>query len=800
MIFTENEFKAAALKIIDNNKLSISDKMKKFERIINTHGSENGYKNSMVRLVEEYVEKNTWTVKENANMGYCHNAQVLHSAGVPIKEYVLYNLDQIDPKISQAHNSGDIHLHDLKLGTCCYCYGGDIRHILLHGFASGTRNANKSAPPKRFEVALSQICNAIFCITGEVAGAVSFNDLDIYLAYYVKMDNLSYEEVRQAMESFIFNLNIQSRLGGQTPFSNIGMSLKVDPIKNKPIIYNGEELTGRYGDIEDYQQYIDMINLAFVDVMLKGSYDGKPFSFPIPTYNVISKDVFDNRVGDEIMKMTSKMGTPYFANYITTDLDPEEIRSMCPMHEDTVVVVKHDSVRPRETTLKKLAAVYKTHDTCKVSCKGKWFNAKLVSIKPESAFAFYTEFGTKVIFEGRHKQPYRIDDGPMQIATAAEIYDIYLSGTGHSIFFPSEYNDYDETLEKYNGFYWHKLSKAYKKEVKEDVKYYCFAVDSDEHLFKLANGIVTHNCRVNLRLSDLKKQMGNAYLANANTGSIAVVTMNLSRFGYIAKTEEEFFNLLDENLDLAAKSLDWKRQHITRMFEKGLFPYIKSYLGDSGFRMFFSTIGVIGGHEACINFLGKGIETKEGFEFSMRILNHILKRCQEYTDKYNAVFNLEATPAEGTCYTLALKDKKLFGDSIYMSGTPECPYYTNSTMLPVGLCQDPIEVLKHQTPLQDTYTSGTVLHLYLSDKVPSPIPVKKFIQNVFGNYKIPYMSISPTFVICPKHGYSFGEHCQDDTCNEDVVIYSRVTGFYRPIDSFNPGKQREYIERTSFKI
>lgn len=1029
--------------ILNDSSIDLVEKMQRLERYLNIEGPTLGFKPKTVKNVEEYLEQNTWKVQENANMGYCHNAMILHTAGSNIKDYIMYRLNKIDPDISKAFIDGDIHIHDSTLGTCCYCYGGDIKHILLHGFGNEQPNAMDSLPPKHFDVALSQICNAVFCITGEVAGAVSFNDIDVYLAYYILKDNLTYGEVKQAISSFIFNLCVKSRLGGQSPFSNVGLSLNIDHIKDDPVLYAGKYLDITYGQIENYQHYVDMFNLAFIDVMTTESTTEAGFSFPIPTYNVSSKKVLEGEVGTAICKMTAKLGTPYFANYISTDLDPTEVRSMCPLHGNTKVLIRPIINNERQTIISVTINELTTFDIdgFEVYDKGDWHKATLIEVIPRDGDCFTIGLtnGVRNTFDGNHLQPYKTSS--KSITDTLPIRELISNIT--NVYFPIDNNiNYKTSTDveyfRSEGLSWYKVLYMSEYHPHEGEKFYCFQVDSDRHLFTLSDGLVTHNCRLNLNLKTLSKHMGQSYLANPNTGcydditevlsisgwklfkdlnkddkvlsqntetkvcdwyditeqfeyaydgelvainnkcvdlcitpnhnqylnnyknnpfvtaeelipgmciplisndncnpklnndefemykcrllsndlptdlfhsgsgvqiiellniffknkivdelnnemvyctsnkdevdylqvliqlagfasfvelsddiyklhikfivysklqqedistvryigkvycvtvephhtlcvrrnnkvcwsgnSIGVVTLNLGRYGYIAKSKEQFKELISKNVSLAVKSLEFKRNFIERKLKEGLYPYVRYYLGERGFKSFFSTLAIVGGHEACMNLLGYGIDTPEGKSFMEDTLQYMLELCELHTERTGSLYNLEASPAEGCCYSLALKDRKKFGKDIYISGGDNEPYYTNSTNLPVDNVGNIMDALEHQTSLQAMYSSGTVFHTYLGEQAPNPEAVKNFIINVFSKYKLPYMSITPKYCICPEHGYSFGDKCRYNDCESKVSVYDRVTGYYRPVEAFNKGKQSEFKQRQSFKI
>ncbi len=592
-----------------------------------------------VDLVEHYIGKLDWKIKENSNM--CYSLQGLNnyiSSDVTSE----YWLNQIyPPAIREAHKSGDLHLHDLSL-LSVYCVGWDLRDLLVQGF-KGVEGKVESAPPKHLRSALGQIVNFFYTLQGEAAGAQAISNFDTLLAPFVRYDGLDYAEVKQALQEFVFNINIPTRVGFQTPFTNITMDLNVPKmLRDTPAIVGGRNRNAVYGD---FQAEMDVINEAFAEVMMEGDAKGRVFTFPIPTYNLTADFDWDNPRLDKVWKMTGKYGIPYFSNYINSDMSPEDARSMC--------------------------------------------------------------------------------------------------------------------------------------------------------------------CRLRLDNRELLKRGGGLFGANPLTGSIGVVTMNLPRIGFISETKEEFFEDLSKKLNLAVDSLNIKRKVLEKFTEKNLYPYSRFYLRDVKSRTglfwknHFSTVGIIGMNEACLNFLGKDIGSPEGQAFALEVMDFIRDRMTEVQEKTGDLFNLEATPAEGTSFRLAMLDKRRYQDIVCANESElshgAAPYYTNSTQLPVNYTDDIFETLGLQDELQTKYTGGTVLHIFLGEQIEDVETVKGFVRKVAGGYHLPYFTLSPTFSVCPSHGYISGEEKVCPSCGEETEVYSRVVGYLRPVKQWNDGKQSEFVMRKTFK-
>jgi len=593
-----------------------------------------------VDLVEHYIQKLDWKIKENSNM--CYSLQGLNNyiSSDVTSEYWLNSI--YPPEIRKAHKGGDIHIHDLSL-LSVYCVGWDLKDLLKLGF-KGVEGKVESAPPKHLRSALGQVVNFFYTLQGEAAGAQALSNFDTLLAPFVRYDNLSYSDVKQALQEFIFNINIPTRVGFQTPFTNITMDLFVpSTLKDHPVIVGGKEQTETYAD---FQNEMDAINQAFAEVMMDGDAKGRVFTFPIPTYNITADFDWENPNFDAIWKMTGKYGIPYFSNFVNSDMSPEDARSMC--------------------------------------------------------------------------------------------------------------------------------------------------------------------CRLRLDNRELLKRGGGLFGANPLTGSIGVVTINLPRIGYIAKDETDFYESLKGRIMLAIESLAIKRKVLERFTERDLYPYSKFYLreikegGGTYWKNHFSTIGIIGMNEACLNFLDTDIASPEGREFALKVMDFIRNLISEIQEETGDIFNLEATPAEGTSYRLAMMDKRLYPDIIsanqldYKNGA--APYYTNSTQLPVNYTDDIFETLTLQDELQTKYTGGTVLHVFLGEQVEDTRVIRGLIRKIAGNFRLPYFTLSPTFSICPSHGYLPGRQDKCSRCSQETEIYSRVVGYLRPVKQWNSGKQAEFDRRKTFKI
>ena len=575
-------------------------------------------------VIDNYIAKTDWRVAENANMTHSFQGLMLHLSGTVQARYALGKYPE---EARAAHEHGYFHIHDLSFGLAGYCAGWSLRDLLLEGF--NLQGRSSAGPARHFDTALGQMVNFLGTLQNEWAGAQAFNNVDTYLAPFIRHDGLTYREVRQAMQKFIFNLNTTSRWGGQSPFTNLTFDLAPPKhLAKEAVIIGGTLQDAVYGD---FGPEMEMINRAFLEVMGEGDYHGRIFSFPIPTYNITAEFPWDGEIGRLLLELTAKYGAPYFQNFINSDLSPEDVRSMC--------------------------------------------------------------------------------------------------------------------------------------------------------------------CRLQMDLRQLRNKVGGLFGAGDLTGSVGVVTLNLPKLAFLAQGEEDFLDLVGEYAELAKDALEFKRKMISDNLERGLFPWTKRYL-TNGFKGHFSTIGLVGGHEACLNLLGKGIETEAGVRLMTRMLEHLRTLTAGFQEETGNLYNLEATPAEGTSYRLAKIDKSLYAD-IKASGNGT-PYYTNSTTLPVGLSRDVFAALEHQNKLQPLYTGGTVFHTYLGEAVADVEALKSFIVKAFTLTKIPYLSITPTFSICKTHGYIKGEHFECPDCGAPSEVFTRIVGYYRPVSLWNKGKQAEYEERLTY--
>lgn len=587
-----------------------------------------------IEMFGNYLGDKDWLIQENANTQKSINGLNNYVRETFTKKYWLHEVYPVE--VREAHESGDVHIHDLGFFGP-YCAGWDLRQLLMDGFG-GVNGKVESLPAKHLRSFLGQIINSTFTTQGETAGAQAWSSIDTYCAPFIYYDELSYDKVKQCIQEFIFNMNVPTRVGFQCPFSNLTFDINVpSTLKNEAVIIGGKMLDRTYGE---FQQEMDIFNKAFCEVMLEGDAKGRVFTFPIPTINITKEFDWDSPVIDEFMKITCKYGIPYFANYVNSDLSPEDAVSMC--------------------------------------------------------------------------------------------------------------------------------------------------------------------CRLRLNTRELRKRGGGLFGSNPMTGSIGVFTINLPRIGYLAKTESEFRARLWRLACLGKTSLEIKRKIIEQQSEDGLYPYSTFYLRNikerTGQYWFnhFSTIGIVGMNEAVLNFLGKDITTQEGQEFAERMLNYLRDVLVEFQEETGHVYNLEATPAEGTTYRLAQLDKAKYPDII--TAGREVPYYTNSTQLPVAFSDDIFEVLDLQDNLQSLYTGGTVHHLYLGEKIEDINTCKKLIKKIFHKYKLPYISLTPTFSICPEHGYIKGEEFRCPDCGQETEVWSRVVGYLRPVQNYNKGKKEEYFERKKYKV
>ena len=594
--------------------------------------------NAHVDLIDKYLENLDWKVNENSNMGY--SLQGLNNY-VSAEITKTYWLDKIyTSKIGQAHKEGDLHIHDLNL-LSVYCVGWDLTDLLQEGF-TGVAGKVASKPAKHFRSALGQVVNFFYTLQGEAAGAQAFSDFDTLLAPFIRADKLSYEEVKQAIQEFVFNVNVPTRVGFQTPFTNITLDLECPKhMADNPVIIGGEMQDTTYGE---YQEEMNMLNKALLEVLSEGDANGRVFTFPIPTVNITKDFNWDNPVIESLWEASAKYGIPYFSNFINSDMDPEDARSMC--------------------------------------------------------------------------------------------------------------------------------------------------------------------CRLRIDNRQLEYRGGGLFGSNPMTGSVGVVTINLPRLALKSKNEKEFFKGLAELMDMAKDSLETKRKVLERLTDANLYPYTKFYLRNIKQRFnqywknHFSTIGLIGTNEAALNLLGVDIGTEKGKAFAEKTLDFMRDRLVEYQKETGNNYNLEATPAEGTTYRLAQLDKASFPDRAHFANgigaDVKCPFYTNSSHLPVNYTDDLFELMDLQDNLQTKYTGGTVIHFFLGERMDDPQTLKKLVKTICENYKLPYFTFSPSFSICKNHGYIVGEHPECPKCGESTEVYSRVVGFLRPVSQWNKGKQAEFEMREHY--
>ena len=582
-------------------------------------------------VVNSYVKVEDWRVKENSTVTYSVGGLILSNSGAVTANYWLSEI--YDEAIAQAHRNADIHIHDLSMLTG-YCAGWSLKQLITEGLG-GITGKITSAPARHLSVLCNQMVNFLGIMQNEWAGAQAFSSFDTYLAPFVKVDNLSYKEVKKCIEAFIYGVNTPSRWGTQAPFSNVTLDWTVpNDLAELPAIVGGEEMDFKY---KDCKKEMDMINKAFIETMIEGDSNGRGFQYPIPTYSITSdfdwSDTENNRL---LFEMTAKYGTPYFSNYVNSDMEPSDVRSMC--------------------------------------------------------------------------------------------------------------------------------------------------------------------CRLRLDLRELRKKSGGFFGSGESTGSVGVVTINMPRIAYLSANEDDFYKRLNHMMDIAARSLKIKRGVISKLLDEGLYPYTKRYLGS--FDNHFSTIGLIGMNEVGLNanWLRADLTDERTQEFTKEVLNHMRNRLSDYQEKYGDLYNLEATPAESTTYRLAKHDKKKWPAIKTAGNMGDTPYYTNSSHLPVDFTADIFDALDIQDELQTLYTSGTVFHAFLGEKLPDWQAAAKLVKTIAENYRLPYYTLSPTYSICKEHGYLSGEQKECPHCGKVTEVYSRITGYYRPVQNWNDGKLQEYQNRTEYDI
>ncbi len=581
--------------------------------------------------VDKYLKMNDWRVKENSTVTYSVGGLILSNSGAITANYWLSEI--YDDEIGNAHRNADIHIHDLSMLTG-YCAGWSLKQLIQEGLG-GVTGKITSSPAAHLSTLCNQMVNFLGIMQNEWAGAQAFSSFDTYLAPFVKVDNLSYKEVKQCIQSFIYGVNTPSRWGTQSPFTNITLDWTVpNDLAELNCIVGGKEMDFKY---KDCKTEMDMVNKAFIEIMIEGDANGRGFQYPIPTYSITRDFDWSETENNQLLfEMTAKYGTPYFSNYINSDMEPSDVRSMC--------------------------------------------------------------------------------------------------------------------------------------------------------------------CRLRLDLRELRKKSGGFFGSGESTGSVGVVTINMPRIAYLAESEDDFYKRLDKLMDISARSLKTKRTVITKLLEEGLYPYTKRYLGT--FNNHFSTIGLVGMNEVGLNakWLRADMTHEETQAFSRDVLNHMRERLSDYQEMYGDLYNLEATPAESTSFRFAKHDRKRWSDIITATDNDNAPYYTNSSHLPVGYTEDIFTALDIQDELQTLYTSGTVFHAFLGEKLPTWKSAANLVRKIAENYKLPYYTMSPTYSVCTEHGYLNGEVYKCPHCGKATEVYSRITGYYRPVQAWNDGKSQEFKERRTYNI
>ncbi len=583
------------------------------------------------KVIDDYLHVADWRVKENSTVTYSVGGLILSNSGAVTANYWLSEV--YDEEIANAHRNADIHIHDLSMLTG-YCAGWSLKQLIKEGLG-GVVGKITSSPASHLSTLCNQMVNFLGIMQNEWAGAQAFSSFDTYLAPFVKADNLSYKEVKQCIQSFIYGVNTPSRWGTQSPFTNVTLDWTVpNDLAEMNAIVGGKEMPFKY---KDCKKEMDMVNKAFIEIMIEGDANGRGFQYPIPTYSITRDFDWSETENNKLLfEMTAKYGTPYFSNYINSDMEPSDVRSMC--------------------------------------------------------------------------------------------------------------------------------------------------------------------CRLRLDLRELRKKSGGFFGSGESTGSVGVVTINMPRIAYLSANEEEFYERLTRLMDISARSLKVKRDTITKLLDAGLYPYTKRYLGT--FANHFSTIGLVGMNEACLNakWIGKNLTDKSAQTFTKNVLNFMRNKLSDYQELYGDLYNLEATPAESTAFRLAKHDKKRYPDIITASDADKAPYYTNSSHLPVGFTDDIFSALDIQDELQTLYTSGTVFHAFLGQKLPDWKAAANLVRKIAENYKLPYYTMSPTYSVCADHGYITGEVYKCPICGKTTEVYSRITGYYRPVQNWNDGKRAEFADRKEYDV
>lgn len=737
-------------------------------------------------IVDNYLKKLDWRVKENSNCTPSVGALGKYITGEVSKDYWLREV--LPPEVTQEYLNGTIHIHDLSSGLLHYCSGYSLKTILLLGVC-GIPNIPVSAPAKHFDSILNQIANLTTIYQNEQAGAVAYNSFDTLLAPFVKKDQLTDKQIRQSLQNFIYSINSNSRGGAEPAFSNLSFDLTVpEDMRDTPAVIGGEDSDITYGEC---QAEADRINQILCRLMIDGDSNGRPFAYPVVTYNITKDFDWDNHNLDILFEMAAKYGYPYFSNYINSDMKPSDARSMCPLDGSTLIGVLRvnndngevDFVKQtiREVYLNREKYLYRVFNG------ETYVEAKPIQTEDTATYTITCENGKTIIFGENHIQPTEDADYFAKDLTV-----------GMKLPFFKKHSVAVEDTNKWSNY---ELSPIV--EIKYNMglsNLFCLETQDDKHLFVLSNGLLTHNCRLRLDLRELRKRNGGLFGSGDAVGSVSVTTINLPHIAYLTKGNKEvFYKELTRICDIAAKCGEVRREWLTEnILNAHLIPAFETYVGS--YDNYFTTIGVIGMSEMCENFFGKGIDitTEQGHKFAIEVGNFIRDRLLIYQNQYGHLFNYEATPAESTCYKLAKHDLEQYPD-IITQGTPEAPYYTNSCHIPVKLIKSIKDTFDNQNDLQIQFTGGTVIHIYTNSAITTEA-AKNIIRTCCENYQAPYISISPLNRYCDKHGYIQDAVDNCPICGEPVHKYQRITGYLRCVDNFNPGKTSEFNDRVQLNI
>ncbi len=750
--------------------------------------------NDAIDAMNNYLGLDDWKVKENSNMGYSLQGLNNFISSEVTSQYWLQEIYPTDA--GEKHMNGDFHIHDLG-NLSVYCCGWDLEDFLRTGFR-GVSTKIESSPPKHLKTALGQMVNFFFTLQGEAAGAMAFSNFDTLLAPFIAYDNLDYKEVKQAMQEFLFNMNVPTRVGFQTPFTNITMDLTVpDHFKDQPVIVGGEMKDRTYSE---FQEEMDLINKAFAEVMMSGDSKGRVFSFPIPTYNITADFEWENPVLSPIWEMTAKYGIPYFSNFVNSDMNPEDARSMCLHPEETMLIKEDNDIK--KYTIEEIFNEYKgkkidnewfeTENKIETlslnpnNGKFEWANiSKFLKTTDDKIVKITAKDGKTMRVSANHLVAV-FSDNKIKTKMAKKISedDILLVTKNNELMTNDEtkiknFKELVKNDEYISDYAVTEIDNIEKQDLNYQQEFFDVELEKN-HYFVHSDGNITHNCcRLRLDNRELRKRGGGLFGANPMTGSIGVVTLNMPRIGHVADNKDDYMNRVYELMDMAKESLEIKRKVLENLTEQGLYPYSKFYLKDIKKRFdeywknHFNTIGINGMNESMINFMGKDLTKKEAQEFTVEVMQLMKDRMQDYQTETNNLYNLEATPAESTSYRLARLDKQRFGDNIVAANEDRIkendaePYYTNSTHLPVGYTEDIFDALEIQDDFQVEFTGGTVFHGFLGERLNGIESTKKLVKRIAGNFRLPYYTITPTFSICPVHGYLPGEHKYCPKCEAE---------------------------------